>query len=364
MSGFSVKPVLTKLVAREDLTGEEVEAAWDAILNEVLEPAAIGALLALIRAKGETPLEIAGMARAMKKACKPVTVGENENLLDIVGTGGDGADTINISTASAVLAAACGCKVAKCGNRSVSSACGSADVLEMLGVAIDLPPASAAACILSCGLGFLYAPVNHPAMRVVAPVRRAMGVRTSFNILGPITNAASANRVVIGVFEEHLVELLANALVELGHVEHGVVLHGCGLDEISPLGGSTICEIKNTAELGQPRIYEKKTYFFDPLSVGIQRCSVEDLKGGTPELNMREFRAVLGPKDGGAVEGVTTNGAKRDAVVLNTAMGLYVYGRAANIEEGVTIARAALDAGQALETLASFVQTSQSLRAQ
>lgn len=153
---------------------------------------------------------------------------EECDLLDIVGTGGDGADTINISTASAMLAAACGARVAKCGNRSVSSACGSADVLELLGVAIDLPPAAAAECIRRSNVGFLYAPVNHPAMRVVAPVRKAVGIRTSFNILGPITNAARANRVVIGVFEEPLVELLAGALVQIGNIEHGVVVHGCG----------------------------------------------------------------------------------------------------------------------------------------
>ena len=214
---------------------------------------------------------------------------------------------INISTASAILAAAAGCKVAKCGNRSVSSACGSADVLEMIGVAIDLPPVKAAECINTCGVGFLYAPINHPAMKAVAPIRKAMGIRTTFNIIGPITNAAGANRVVIGVFEERLVELLAHTLVELGTIEHGVVIHGCGLDEISPIGGSTICEIRNTATKGAMKVYylyplytlytlhtlctlykvyDVKTFFFDPLTVGVPRCVVEDLKGGSPTQNV------------------------------------------------------------------------------
>ena len=205
----------------------------------------------------------------MKKACKPVTIDQDGgecDLLDIVGTGGDGADTINISTAAAILAAACGARVAKCGNRSVSSACGSADVLEQLGVVIDLPPAAAAECIRKINLGFLFAPVNHPAMRIVAPVRKAVGIRTTFNILGPIRNAANANRVVIGVFEEALVDLLAGALVEIGSVEHAVVLHGCGLDEISPLGPSLICEIRNTAARGEPKVYSVTRYVLTSLA--------------------------------------------------------------------------------------------------
>ena len=252
----SLKPQITKLIARQDLTTDETEDAWNKILNGE-DPAAVGALLTLLRAKGETPKEIAGMVRAMRTACNPVVIAGK--LLDIVGTGGDGADTINISTASVILAAACGCKVAKAGNRSVSSRCGSADVLEMLGVKIELLPTQVAATIDMCGIGFMYAPVNHPSMKAVAPVRKALGVRTAFNLLGPMTNAANAQRVVIGVFEESLVELMAQTLIEVGSVDHGVVVHGCGLDEISPLGASTIVEIKNVAPEGEPKKYEMKT---------------------------------------------------------------------------------------------------------
>lgn len=258
----SLKPYLEKLISGGDLTAEEAEDAWDQILAGST-PASVGALLALLRAKGETPVEISGMVRSMQKVSVPVIVEPDDEasavkLLDIVGTGGDGADTINISTASIILAAACGCKVAKAGNRSVSSKCGSADVLESLGVVIDLPPQQVVECINSCGIGFLYAPVNHPAMKKVAPIRKTLGVRTAFNILGPITNAARADRVVIGVFHEELVSLIGGALRQIGSVEHGVVIHGCGLDEISPLGPSTIFEIQNVAAPGQPKKYKTK----------------------------------------------------------------------------------------------------------
>lgn len=192
-------------------------------------------------------------------------------------------------------------------------------------------------------------------MKAVAPIRKAMGIRTTFNIIGPVTNAAGANRVVIGVFEENLVEKLALTLVELGKVEHGVVIHGCGLDEISPIGGSTICEIRNTAAKGVlPRVYTVKTYFFDPLSVGIPRCTVEDLKGGSPAQNVEELRAVL-------VGGEFSN-AKRDSVLLNAGVGLYVYGKANSIEEGITQARAGLYTGQAINLLEEWIATSQRIK--
>lgn len=246
----TLKPTLTKLIERKDLTSDEIEKAWDYILTGA-DPAAIGALLALLRAKGETPTEIAGMVRSLKKVCLPIHY--SGKLLDIVGTGGDGADTINISTASVILAAACGCKVAKAGNRSVSSRCGSADVLETLGVKIELPPPQVMQVLEKCGIGFMFALIYHPAMKVVAPIRKQLGVRTAFNMLGPISNAAGADRVVIGVFDEPLVDLIGQSMIELGEVEHGVVIHGCGLDEISPLGASTVFEIKNVAPPGSAK---------------------------------------------------------------------------------------------------------------
>lgn len=347
----SLKPQITKLIARQDLTSEETEAAWGEILRGA-DAASVGALLTLLRAKGETPKEIAGMVRAMRAASNPVVL-PNEKLLDIVGTGGDGADTINISTASVVLAAACGCKVAKAGNRSVSSRCGSADVLEALGVKIELTPEQVARSIKECGVGFMYAPTNHPAMKTVAPIRKALGVRTAFNLLGPMTNAAGAQRVVIGVFEENLVELMAQSLMEVGAVDHGVVVHGCGLDEISPLGVSAIFEMKNVADPGHPRVYETKKYKFDPLSIGIQRCTLPDLRGGDAEENATAFKEVL--------QGGEFSNAKRDAVILNAGVGVYVYGLADSIEAGVALARKTLYSGKAAETLAKWTTTTQQI---
>jgi len=243
----SLKPYIETLIAGErHLTSDETEAAFGEILKGA-DPIQVGSLLCLLRARGETPSEIAGMVRAMNQACNSVNLGEKK-LLDIVGTGGDGADTINISTASVVLAAACGCTVAKAGNRSVSSACGSADVLEKLGVKVDLKPNQIVKCVDKCNVAFMFAPVNHPAMRHVAPIRKKLGVRTCFNILGPMTNAAGAQRAVIGVFSAHLVPLMAGALQQVGRVDHAVVIHGVGLDEISPLGPATILEVSTSRE--------------------------------------------------------------------------------------------------------------------
>jgi anthranilate phosphoribosyltransferase len=344
----SFKSELSKLVAREDLTSEETERIWSAILTDA-DPVVVGAMLVLLRSKGETPSEIAGMVRAMKSACRPVVY--PGKLLDIVGTGGDGADTINISTAAVILSAACGCKVAKAGNRSVSSKCGSADVLETLGVRIELTPEQVAKTINDCGIGFMYAPINHPSMKTVAPIRKALGVRTVFNILGPLTNAAGAQHVLLGVFDGDLVQLMGDTLVELGQVEHGVIVHGCGLDEISPMGASSIYELRNIAPVGSPRVYEKKMYKLDPLELGVPRCSVEDLRGGDAAENAQALRDVL--------SGGTHSDAKRDAVVLNAGMGVYVYGLASSVEEGVALARRTLEAGTAVKTLDKWISSSQ-----
>jgi anthranilate phosphoribosyltransferase len=347
----SLKPYIETLIAGErHLNSNETEEAFSAIL-EGADPIQVGSLLTLLRARGETPDEIAGMVRAMNEACNAVKIPPSEKLLDIVGTGGDGADTINISTASVVLASACGCTVAKAGNRSVSSACGSADVLESLGVKVDLTPAQVEKCVEKCKIAFMFAPVNHPAMRHVAPVRKALGVRTCFNILGPMTNAAGAQHAVIGVFHEDLLELIAGALKMVGRVEHAVVIHGCGLDEISPIGPSTILEIKNVAKNGEPKVYEEKKYNFDPLEIGIQRCKVEDLKGGGPQQNAEEFRKVL--------LGGDTSNAKRDSIVLNAGVGCYVYGLTSSIEEGCKLSRDTLNSGKATEKLHEWIQCSQ-----
>mmetsp|Transcript_1406 Transcript_1406/g.2292 ORF Transcript_1406/g.2292 Transcript_1406/m.2292 type:complete len:393 (-) Transcript_1406:234-1412(-) len=349
----TLKPQITKLMNKQDLTADETENAWDFMLAGI-DPISTAAILVLLRSKGETPIEISGMVRSMKKASIPVCSGLK--LLDIVGTGGDGADTINISSASVILAAAAGCKVAKAGNRSVSSQCGSADVLESLGVVLELSPAQVNKCIEDVGIAFMYAPMNHPAMKSVAPVRKALGVRTAFNLLGPITNAASADRVVIGVFEEELVDLIGGALREIGSIEHGVVIHGCGLDEISPLGASSIYEIKNTASPGKPKQYETKKYLFDPSSVGIPRCQMKDLKGGDREHNAKQLREVL--------LGGSHSNAKRDSIILNAGVGLYVYGMTEDIQKGVQLAKETLQSGKGIEKLDEWITTTQRIHAQ
>jgi len=342
---MSLKPYLETLIAGErHLTAEETEGAFSVILTENPPQCQVASLLTLLRARRENPQEITGMVRAMNAACHAVKFSEDRKLLDIVGTGGDGADTINISTASVVLAAACGATVAKAGNRSVSSCCGSADVLEALGVQVDLSPTQVVECVDKCGIAFLFAPINHPAMKAVAPIRKQLGVRTCFNILGPMTNAASAQRAVIGVFHEELLELMAETLKEVGRVDHAVVIHGVGLDEISPMGPATIVEIKNTAPPGETRTYTTRTYEFDPLTIGIPRCKVEDLKGGEPAQNAKEFELVLKGGEYG------TN-AKKDSIVLNAGVGCYVYGLTETIEEGCALAKKTLISGKAEEVL-------------
>jgi anthranilate phosphoribosyltransferase len=354
-AGASLKPYIETLIAGErPLTTDETKAAFSEILKGADE-VQVGSLLTLLRQKGETPDEIAGMVQAMNDACNSVDLGD-QKLLDIVGTGGDGADTINISTASVVLAAACGCTVAKAGNRSVSSACGSADVLEALGVKIDLSPAQVVECVDKVGVAFMMAPVNHPAMRFVAPVRKKLGVRTCFNILGPMTNAAGAQRAVIGVFHPELLELMAGALKRVGRVDHAVIIHGVGLDEISPLGPATLLEIKNVAEDGaSEKVYETRTFEFDPESIGIPRCELADLKGGGPQENAEKFEAVL-------LGGDHTD-AKRDSIVLNAGVGCWIYGLSESIEDGCKLARETLESGKASELLKEWVSTSQEIAA-
>jgi anthranilate phosphoribosyltransferase len=354
---MSLKPYIeTLIVGDRHLTSDETYNAFSIILTEDPPPCQVASLLTLLRARKETAEEIAGMVRAMNAACRAVTFKEEKKLLDIVGTGGDGADTINISTASVVLAAACGATVAKAGNRSVSSACGSADVLETLGVKVDLNPTQVVECVEECGIAFLFAPINHPAMKAVAPIRKQLGLRTCFNILGPMVNAASAQRAVIGVFHEELLELIAATLKEVGRVDHAVVIHGVGLDEISPLGPASIVEIRNTAPAGEKKTYTTRTFKFDPLSVNIQRCKVEDLKGGDPAQNAKEFEMVL---EGGEY---TTN-AKKDAIVLNAGVGCYVYGLTETIEEGCALARKTLVEGKAADVLKNWLKVSNEIAA-
>jgi len=352
---MSLKPFIETLIdGSRHLTSEETYNAFSIILTENPPQCQVASLLTLLRARKETPAEIAGMVRAMNSTCRAVKFKEGKKLLDIVGTGGDGADTINISTASVVLAAACGASVAKAGNRSVSSCCGSADVLEALGVQVDLSPTQVVECVEKCGIAFLFAPINHPAMKVVAPIRKQLGIRTCFNILGPMTNAASAQRAVIGVFDPELLDLMAETLKEVGRVDHAVVIHGVGLDEISPVGPATIVEIKNIAPAGESRKYTTNKFKFDPLSVNIPRCKVEDLKGGDPAQNAKEFELVL---TGGEYEA----NAKKDSIVLNAGVGCYVYGLAETIEEGCALAKKTLIEGKGEELLNKWREVSKEI---
>eukprot|EP00903_Cladosiphon_okamuranus_P007663 g7431.t1 len=316
---------------------------------EGAKPEQVAALLCLLRMKGETATEIAGCVRGMKSVAVPVHV--EGDLLDIVGTGGDGAHTINVSTASVILAAAAGAKVCKFGNRSVSSLCGSADVLEALGISVDLTPEQVAECCDECNVAFMFAPNHYPAMKNVAPVRKALGVRTLFNILGPMTNPAGAQRVVIGVFDDALMPLMAGALREVGYIEHGVIVHGAGLDEISPLGSSKVIEMRNTAAAGEPKQYDTKEYVIDPKEYGFPGCTMDDLRGGDREENASLLREAL-------QGGTWTNNGKKDAITLNAGIGLYVYGLAPTVGDGFELAKTTLESGAASTQLDKWIASS------
>ena len=334
--------VLTRLVRGEDLDDATTTAVMTRIMAGEATPVQIAGFLMSLRAKGETAEEIAGLVRGMREFALHVEAGGP--VVDTCGTGGDRAGTFNVSTVSAVVAAAAGAPVAKHGNRAASGRCGSADLLEAWGVVIDLDPAGVQACIAEVGIGFCFAPTFHPAMRHAMVARRELGVPTVFNFLGPLTNPAGARHQTIGVSDGDMAPKMAEVLARLG-TEHAFVFHGAdGLDELTTTGPSTLWEVRNGDVTRRQ---------FDPLDVGIDRASVADLAGGGVEDNVRVADAILSGE----------TGAPRDIVVLGAAAALVAADRAGDFPAGITAASQAIDSGAAADLVQRWVAVSQRLSA-
>ena len=327
-------PLLEKLRHHEDLTALEAAQAMGAIMDGEAQPSQIAALLMGLALKGEHPIEMVGLARAMRqRATKmPEFV---DNVFDTCGTGGDGAHTFNVSTAAAVVLAASGVKVAKHGNRAVSSRCGSADVFEALGVDIEAPIDRVVSTLKTVGLAFFYAPAWHPSMRHAGPTRRELGIRTAFNLLGPLTNPAGARRQLVGVSRPELTELVARTLGHLG-AERAWVVHGSdGLDEISTTGYTKVSECIDGAV---------RTFYLHPADVGMPSVTVADLAGGTAAENAAMLEAMMNGE----------RGPRRDIVLVNAGASLLIAGKAPDLAAGIRLAASAIDDGRAAATLAAL----------
>ncbi|MDQ3676089.1 MAG: anthranilate phosphoribosyltransferase [Actinomycetota bacterium] len=338
-------PVLTRAIdavaSGRDLSTDEAAEVLAVIMAGDASDAEIAGLLIALRTKGETVEEIAGLARTMRALAAPVTTVRDE-LVDTAGTGG-GRPTFNVSTTAALIAAAAGCAVAKHGNRSATGRSGSADVLEALGVRIDLPPAAVGQCIDEIGFGFMFAPAHHQAMRFVVPVRKQLAVRTIFNFLGPLTNPAGARRQLIGVSDPEYLHTMAGALAILGATRALVVSSEDGLDEMSTGAPTTVVEVDGD---------ELKAYGFEPEDAGLKTTADPDATaGGSPEQNAATTRAIFAGE----------NGPRRDIAVLNAGAAIYAAGRADDLEAGVQAAQAAIDDGSATRTLDALVARTQEL---
>jgi anthranilate phosphoribosyltransferase len=332
-----IQEALADLLEGEDLGRSRSREVMSEIMRGEATQAQIGGFLVALRLKGETAEEIAGCAEAMREHVLPVRP-QRDDLVDTAGTGGDGAGTLNISTAAAIVAAAAGAGVAKHGNRAVSSASGSADVLEALGLRLEQPPERIAQSIDELGFGFMFAPSHHPAMKHAAPVRRELAARTVFNVLGPLTNPAGARAQVIGVYAKPLVRTIAEVLAQLG-ARRAFVVHGAyGIDELSPAGPNEVCEVVDG---------EVRDRVIDPLDLGVERCAPDALRGGSPAENAAAIREVF----------AGANGGRRDAILLNAAGAIAAAGHAEDLPEGLALARTAVDSGAAaarLDELARF----------
>ncbi len=333
---------LTRVIDHREIFHDEMLALMRRIMSGEMSPVMMAALLVGLRVKKETIGEITAAAQVMREFSTKVNVADRTHLVDIVGTGGDGSHTFNISTCSMFVAAACGARVSKHGNRGVSSKSGSADVLETLGVPMTLSPEAVAQCIADTGIGFMFAPNHHPAMKNVAPVRRELGVRTLFNILGPLTNPADAPNILMGVFHPDLVGIQVRALQRLG-AEHAVVVYGRdGMDEVS-LGSATM--------VGEYKDGAIREYEIHPEDFGLTMASSRTLKVETPEQSRALMQAVLDNEPGPA----------RDIVILNAGVALYAAGVVPGMAEGVAMAREGIASGRALAKLHQFVARSKEL---
>jgi len=327
---------IAKLIKCENLTEQEAASAFEVIMRGDATPSQIAGFVVALRIKGETVEEITGFAKTARAMATPIQV--DGALLDTCGTGGDGLATFNISTLAAIVAAACGARVAKHGNRAASSLCGSADVLEQLGVKVDLAPDGVARCIHEAGIGFLFAPVFHPSFRYAGATRRELGVRTVFNVLGPLCNPAGAKYQALGVADAKLAGKMADVLARLG-VERAIVFHAAdGMDELSIASPSFVIEIDG----------RRKEYELDPTELGLNKAPVESMRGGGPEENARLAREVL----------AGAKGPRRDVVLLNASAALRAAGLARDWKEGLGLAAKAIDSGQAGEVLVRWARIS------